>query len=78
MIDYVIVCAITSAIKERPEHRVSDVVLFVTYLVLSVAAIVTAASMRGRGGDTSGVVLATCAPFVYFTLLPFGVLTTSA
>lgn len=75
MIDYVIVSAIAAAIKERPQHTVAEVVLFVAYVVLAVAAIVTAASMRARRvGDTSGIVLATCAPLVYFMLTPFGVL----
>lgn len=76
MIDYVVVSTIAAAVREQPEHSVAEVVLFVAYVVLAVAAIVTAATLRGmRKGDTSSITLAAVAPCVYFLLMPFGVLT---
>ena len=77
MIDYVVVSTIAAAVREQPEHSLSEVILFVSYVVLAVAAIVTAATLRGaHKGDTSSITLAAVAPCVYFMLLPFGVLTT--
>lgn len=76
MIDYVVVSTIATAVREQPEHSVAEVMLFIVYVVIAVAAIVTAATLRGaRKGDTSSITLAAVAPCVYFLLLPFGVLT---
>ena len=76
MIDYVIVSTIASAVREQPEHSLAEVVLFVVYVVVAVAAIVTAASMRAaRKGEVSAITIAAVAPCVYFLLMPFGVLT---
>lgn len=75
MIDYFIVSTIAASIRDQPDHSLSEVILFVAYVVLAVAAIVTAATMRAIGrADTSAITLATCAPSVFFLLLPFGVL----
>lgn len=74
MIDYVVVSTIAAAIREQPEHSVAEVVLFVAYVAVAVAAVVTAATLRGmRRGDASAITLAAVAPCVYFLLLPFGV-----
>ncbi len=76
MIDYVIVSTIAAAIREQPDHGVAEVVLFVTYLVVAIAAVVTAATLRSMNrGETSSITLAAVAPCVYFLLMPFGVLT---
>lgn len=75
MIDYVIVSTIGSAIRDQSEHSVSEVILFVSYVVLAVAAIVTAATLSAmHKADTSSITLAAISPCVYFMLLPFGVL----
>ena len=74
MLDYVIVSTIAAAIREQPEHSVAEVVLFATYVVAAVAAVVTAATLRKmHKSDTSSITLAALAPCVYFLLLPFGV-----
>lgn len=79
MIDYVIVSTIASAIREQPEHSVFEVILFVAYVVVAVAAIVTAATLCSlRRSDHSTLTLAATAPCVYFMLLPFGVLASFA
>ena len=46
MIDYAIVSAIAASVREQPEHTILEVSLFVAYVVLSVAAVVTAAALR--------------------------------
>ena len=75
MIDFVVVATIIAAIREQPEHSVAEVVLFVTYVVVAIAAIVTAATMCGmKRSDTSSITLAATAPCIYLMLLPFGVL----
>ena len=76
MIDFVIVQTVATAVREQSDHSVAEVVLFVVYVVLAVAAIVTAATLRGRkASDTSTITLAAAAPCVFWMLLPFGVLT---
>lgn len=78
MIDYIIVSSITSSIREKSEHSVTDSVLCIAYVVLTVAAVVTAASLRSmKRGDTSAITLATLSPCIYFTLLPFNVLSSA-
>ena len=75
MIDYIIVSTISHAIRQQPEHSVAEVALFVAYLVIALAAIVTAASLRRmHRADTSSITLAVVSPCVYFMLVPFGVL----
>lgn len=76
MIDFLITQHIVSSAKdEDAERSVAEVVLVVTYLVLVVAAVVSAALMRARKTtDGSTIVLATLSPLIYFLLLPFGVL----
>ncbi len=73
MLDFIITQSILSSVKEQTQHTVIEVVLFVVYIVISVAAIVTAATLRTRG-DSSPVVLAVLSPLLYLFLLPFGVL----
>mgnify|MGYP006879121917 CR=1 FL=1 len=76
MLDYVIVSSIHSAIRENTRPSMGDVTLFGLYVVVVIAAIVTAAIRAQAGtGDVAGVVLATTAPCVYLALLPFGTLT---
>ena len=72
MLDAVIMSAIVCSIREQNEHSVGDVALFVLYAVLSVAAIVTAATRRRAQSDGSAVTLAVVSPLVYFALLGFG------
>ena len=75
MIDYVLVSTIASAVREQPDHSLAEVVLFITYVVVAVAAIVTAATLRSmRRAETSTITLAATAPCVYWMLMPFGVL----
>lgn len=75
MIDVVITATILGAIRDRPDHNVAEMVLFVTYVVVVIAAIVTAATLRSlRRGETSSITLAAVSPCTYFLLLPFGVL----
>ena len=70
MIDYILSQAIVSSINEQSRHEMWEVVLFVTYIVICVAAIVTAAVRRKS--DASPIVLATVSPLIYWILTPFG------
>lgn len=75
MIDYVIVSTISSAVHQQTTHTTLDVVLFMLYVVIAIAAVVCAATLRAsRKGETSGITLAAVAPSLYLLLLPFGVL----
>lgn len=74
MIDWIITQTILSSIKDQSNHHVVEVTLFVLYLVVGIAAVITAASMKKRNGECSAIIIAVNSPIVYFTLLPFGVL----
>lgn len=72
MLDWIITQSVISSAKEQSQHSLAEVVLFVVYIVISVAAVVTAATLRVRG-DSAPVVLAALSPLMYLLLLPFGV-----
>jgi hypothetical protein len=74
MLDLIIVYSILSSVRERSGgHAAAETALFVVYLVVYVAAIVTATALRAaRRGETVSIAIALNSPLVYFMLFPFG------
>ena len=74
MIDFLIVQSILSSMRARPSrHSAAETALIVVYLVVYVAAIVTATALRRSArAEPVSIAVAINSPLMYFLLFPFG------